>query len=399
MSAQVYEVHERDTVGATLNRVQLIAMIAGIVGVIICVLGLVLAWDQFFQSYLFAFLFWMQFTLGGFGVVMLHHLTGGRWGFAIRRLLEAAMMTLPLMAILFVPIVLGLPSLYVWARPEEVQGNAILEYKQPWLNPTFFIVRAVLYFVIWLVVAFLFRRFSLRQDRTGEIALTARMRILARFGIVSFVLAVTFAMFDWGMSIEPMWYSSIYGAIFIAGQALTAIAFAVILSRLLVDRTSLAEVIDADRLNDLGNLMLGFTIVFTYVSFSQFLIIWSANIPEEASWFVHRLNGGWELIALLVVLFHFFVPLLVLLQKPIKRRTTTLSALALAILVIHLVNVWWYILPTYRPENLYVHWLDLAAPLAIGGLWIAWFVWQLKGRSLLPRQDPRFQEAFSHDHH
>ncbi len=387
-----------ETVGSNLNRIQRIALIVGLVCVVLCAIGAFLSRTQFFQSYLYAFLFWMQFSLGCLALTMLHHMTGGRWGFGIRRLLEAASMTLPLMALLFVPLLFGLPYIYGWADKAKVAADPVLQYKSPYLNPTFFIVRAVLYFVIWFVIAWLLRTWSLRQDRTGEPILTRRMRLLSRGGMVLYVLTVTFATVDWGMSLEPEWTSTIYAALYLTGQGLMALAFAVIVATLLSENTVLPEFINADRFQDLGGLMLAFIILWAYMSFSQLLIMWSGNLPEEVVWYVHRTAGGWKVIVVLLMLFHFLFPILFLLSRDLKRRPQSLALVALLLIVAHLVNLWWLIEPAFYQTGLHIHWLDLVAPVAIGGLWVAMFAWQLKDKPLLPRRDPRFQEAFAHEH-
>ena len=387
-----------ETVGSSLNRVQRIALIVGVVAAVLCVLGAFLSGQQFFRSYLYAFLFWMQFSLGCLGLMMLHHLTGGRWGFGIRRLFEAASMTLPLMALLFVPLLFGLPDIYGWADRAKVASDPILQYKSVYLNPPFFIVRYVLYFVIWFVFAWLLRSWSLRQDHTGEPLLSRRMRLLSRGGLVVYVLTVTFATVDWGMSLEPEWVSTIYAAIYITGQGLMALALAVIVSTLLREKTVLPEVVNADRFNDLGSLMLAFIILWAYMSFSQLLIMWSGNLPEEVVWYVHRTAGGWKAVVIFLMLFHFAVPLFLLLSRDLKRRPQTLSLLAGWLIVAHLVQFLWLVQPAFYQHGFHIHWLDFVAPVAIGGLWIAVFAWQLKGKPLLPRRDPRFQEAFAHEH-
>jgi hypothetical protein len=388
-----------ETVGTNLDRVQRIALIVGVVAAVLLAVGAFLSRAQFFQSYLFAFLFWMQLTLGCLGVMMLHHLTGGRWGFGIRRLLEAGALTLPLMALLFLPLILGLADLYPWARQAEVAGNALLRYKnRTYLNVPFFLGRTVVYFAVWGVFAFILRRWSLRQDRSGEAFLTRRMRLLSRGGLVAFVLAVTFASIDWAMSIEPLWISTIYGAVYLAGEGLTALAFVTLVLTLLDDRTVLPEIVTVDRFNDLGNLILAFVILSMYMSFSQFLIIWSGNIPEEVTWYVHRFAGGWNLVAVALVILHFALPLFMLLSRDLKRTPRMLARLAIMLLLAHLLAIFWFVAPTFHPEGIHLSWMDIVAPIAIGGLWIAFFIWQLKGKALLPRRDPRMQESFSHAH-
>jgi hypothetical protein len=252
--------------------------------------------------------------------------------------------------------------------------------------------------VIWFAFAWLLRSWSLRQDRTGEPLLSRRMRLLSRGGLVAYVLTVTFATVDWGMSLEPEWVSTIYAAIYITGQGLMALALAVIVSTLLREKTVLPEIVNADRFNDLGSLMLAFIILWAYMSFCQFLIMWSGNLPEEVVWYVHRTAGGWKVVVVFLMLFHFAVPLFLLLSRDLKRRPQMLALLAGWLIVAHLVQFLWLVQPAFYQHGFHIHWLDFVAPVAIGGLWIAVFAWQLKGKPLLPRRDPRFQEAFAHEH-
>lgn len=387
-----------ETVGTNLDRAQRLALFAAVGGSLLLALGAFFSLPQFFQSYLTAFLFWMQFSLGCLGLMMLHHLSGGRWGFGIRRLLEAGAMTLPLMLALWLPVFLGARYLYLWARPAEVAQNALLQHKQPYLNVPFFGVRALIYFAIWTLLAFFLRRWSLRQDQTGDPLLTRRMRLISRAGAVLFVLTVTFATLDWGMSLEPDWTSTIYGAIFMTGQGLTALTFSIIVLSVLVDRTVLRQVVTLERFGDLGNLTMAFVILWTYMNLSQFLIIWSGNLPEEVTWYLHRTAGGWSYVAIFLAIFHFVVPLLLLFSHDLKRKPARLARLAGALLLVHFIFLFWMVQPSFFRSGLHINWLDIVAPIAIGGLWVACFVWQLKGKPLLPRNDPRFQEAFAHEH-
>jgi hypothetical protein len=352
--------------------------------------------EHFFQSYLFGYIYWMQITLGSVGLVMLHYLVGGRWSFAIRRLLEAGAMTLFPMALLFIPILLGAQYLYLWARPEQVAESALLQYKTPYLNLPFFVGRTLLYFVIWIGLAYLLNRWSIEQDRTADVALYRRLKSLSAVGTILYMLTVTFAAFDWMMSLEPEWFSSIYGVIFIAGQAVATIAFALILLAALARREPLANWLSVDVFNDLGNFLLAFISFWAYVSFSQYLIIWSANLPETVTWYIRRTEGGWEWLAFILIFCHFALPFALLLSRRAKRNTRLLVAVAVFVLLIRFVDIFWMIKPAFYPEGFYIHWLDIVIPITIGGFWIAFFLWRLGQRPLLPLHDPRFEEAVVH---
>ena len=372
---------------ALIQRLQRLGVLIGVVGLAVTVLGAFLNSEQFWRSYLLAYVFWLEIALGCLGMLMLHHLVGGRWSALIRRLMETGAMTLPLLAILFIPLLFGLHTLYPWTDPQFLAQNAVVQSKTAYLNVPFFIGRAVVYFAIWLTLAYLFNRWSLAQDQTGAAKLAQRMRRVSAAGMILYMLTSTFAAYDWMMSLEPAWASSIYGLLFIIGQALAALSLALIGLRVLTRRYGDgAEIIKS--FNDLGNFMLGFVMIWAYFAFSQFLIIWSANIPEEAIWYVHRTHGGWQGVGLFLIAFHFVLPFFLLLSRRVKRQAQLLMALAVLILCVRLVDLFWLIVPAFYPEGLHVHWLDLVIVLALGGLWFAFFLWQWTGKTVVPQHDP-----------
>lgn len=379
-----------------LDRLQRQSLVIGVVGLLLYTVG---GWanpEQFFRSYLLAYVFWVGISLGSLGVVMLHHLTGGGWGFVIRRLLESGTRTLPLMALLFVPLLFGMSDLYVWARPDAVAADEILQHKSAYLNPSFFMLRTAIYFAAWIGVASLLNRWSGEQDRTAAPGLTRRLQLLSGPGLVLYGLTVTFASVDWVMSLEPHWFSSIYGILFMVGQGLASLAFATALAVALADRPPLSELVSPARLHDLGNLLLAFVMLWTYIAFSQFLIIWSGNLPEEIPWYLHRTGGGWQWIGLFLLAFHFALPFLLLLSRQIKRDARMLMIVSAAIIAMRLVDLYWLVVPAFHPDGVRLHWMDLAAPVGIGGLWMAVFAWQLKQRPLVPIHDPRLKELMTH---
>jgi hypothetical protein len=241
--------------------------------------------EQLFRSYLIAYLFWFGIALGCLPLLMLHHLVGGAWGFVIRRILEAGTRTLPLMIVLFVPLLLGIHSLYEWSDPEIVARDQILQAKHAYLNVSFFIIRAVVYFAAWIIFAYFLNRWSAEQDATGNPILLRRFQLLSAPGIVVYTLGITFASIDWGMSLEPHWFSTIYGMLFIVGQTLAALAFVIPVAVLLSDSPPASGFMKADVFQDLGNLLLAFVMLWAYISFSQYLIIWAGNLPEEIPWY------------------------------------------------------------------------------------------------------------------
>jgi len=380
---------------ADLDRFQRSALVVAGFAVVLSAIGGVLNPEQFFHSYLYAFLFWLGVSLGSVAVLMLHHLVGGLWGFVIQRVLETAARLLPLMAILFIPILIGLPYLYEWTHGEAGE-IAALKHKSAYLNVPFFVVRAVLYFAIWTLLAYLLGRWSRRVDETGDPELVSKMEHLSGPGLVIYGVTMTFAAVDWVMSLEPEWYSTIFGLAFLVGQGLSALCFAVIVTWILSDRKPLAEIVTRKQFHDLGNLLLAFVMLWAYIAFSQFLIIWSGNIPEEATWYQHRLHGGWQFVALILITLHFGVPFMVLLQSRAKKRGGILSKIAIGLMTLRLVDLFWIVAPSLHTKGLSIHWLDLVTPVAIGGVWLAAFAWQLKGTALLPLRDPRLVEALSY---
>jgi len=362
----------------------------GLAGVaaLACLLGLLVDRTQFFRSYLVAYVYWTGAALGSLALLTINHVTGGAWGVAIRRFLEAAVRLLPVLVLLFLPIALGLPHLYEWARPEDVAHDALLQHKEPYLNVPFFLGRTALYFTAWFLLARALLRWSEAQDASTDALPTERLDLISRGGLLLMGLTMTFAAIDWMMSLEPHWSSTIYGVIFMAGSALTALALAIVLSAVARDGTRIADAISPDQFHDLGKLLLAFTMLWAYFNFSQFLITWSGNLPEEIPWYLTRTRGGWRYVTIGLVLFHFALPFMILLLRSVKRRPMQLAVIAAAMLVARYFDVFWMIAPAFQSTGLRLHWLDVAAFAAVGGLFIGLAVRQLAGRSLVPIHDP-----------
>jgi hypothetical protein len=387
-----------------LERFQRPALFVGGAALTICAVGGFFSPAQFFRSYLFAFLFWAGVALGCMAVAMLHHVTGGAWGLPIRRPLESGSRTLPLMLLLFLPIPLGARKIYEWADPAAVARDPILQYKSAYLNLPFFTGRALLYFAAWLAFAYFLNRWSLEQDRTGDRPIARRLQMLSSAGLVAYGLTVTFASIDWAMSLEPHWFSTMYGVLFIAGQGLTAFAFIILVLVSLSSREPLAGYVGPRHYHDLGKLMLAFVMFWAYVSFSQYLIIWAGNLPEEVPWYLRRLQGGWGWIGVALILLHFLLPFLLLLPASANRNPRILAGVAALVVAMRLVDVFWLTQPAFAGHDggeahFRIHWMDFLAPIGIGGLWIAAFLWQLGKRPLLPMNDPEMQEGLAHGSH
>jgi hypothetical protein len=369
------------------------ALIIGVIALALSAVGIWIDAPQFFQSYLIAFLFWCGIPLGSMAILMLQYITGGTWGAAIRRVLESSMRTLPLIALLFLPLLLGLHHLYEWTHAEAVAHDPVLRQKTFYLNEAFFIGRAVFYFFVWLVVAWFLDRWSMEQDERPSYSVGKRLHYLSRGGLLLYSLTMTFAAIDWIMSLEPHWYSTIYGILVIGGQVLTAMSFTIPIVVLLAENSPRSRVLSADILQDLGKLLLGFIMLWAYFAFSQYLIIWSGNLPEETPWYLSRLRGGWEWMGVALIVFHFALPFAVLLSRDLKRSGRLLMAIAMGVLVARFLEIYWMVTPAFSPAQLTFHWMDLTAVIGVGGVWLATFVWCLQARPLLPRNDPALLPA------
>ncbi|MCC6456968.1 MAG: hypothetical protein IT328_18575 [Caldilineaceae bacterium] len=366
-----------------LDRIQRRMVIAGIVGLILVVVGVLLDLDQFYQSYLYAYLFWLGITLGSLAWLLIHDITGGEWGVAVRPLLETSALLIGLMALLFIPLFFGIDRLYVWARPEVVAQDALLQHKEPYLNIPFFAGRAVFYFIAWGGSIFLLNRWWRRQAQQPTLGVAARLRRFSAPALALYGLTMTFGSFDWLMSLDPHWYSTIFGVLVAAGQATAGLAFAIGVAVYLGHFSPFSELVTADHLNDLGNLLLTAVIFWAYIAFMQYLIIWSGDLPEEVVWYLYRLEGGWNWVPLALLFFHFIVPFVMLLSSRVKRSAPRLASVALLLLVAELVHLYWLVAPAFSHSQFTIHWLDFVMPVFIGGLWLAAFIWQLRRQVLV----------------
>jgi hypothetical protein len=367
-------------------------LLLGIVAAALCAVGFLVDAQQFYRSYLVAYLFWLGIALGSMGILMLQYITSGAWGAVARRVLEAAMRTLPLLVILFIPLLFGLHDLYVWTHSDVVARDELLQAKTFYLNVPFFLVRAAIYFVVWLVIARFLNRWAVEPDGGFDPGNEGRLRYLARGGLVLYALTMTFASIDWMMSIEPHWFSTIYGIMVIGGQVLTAFAFAIVMLAAVADRKPVSAIVGAQQFHDLGKLMLAFIMLWAYFAFSQYLIIWSGNLPEETPWYLTRTTGGWLWVGIALIVMHFAVPFVVLFSRDLKRNPALLAVVAALLLVMRVVDLFWLVSPAYSPAGFSLHWLDVATLVATGGLWIAFFVRRLDERPLLPIGEPSLPE-------
>jgi hypothetical protein len=382
------------------------AVLAGIAGTLIdrsagdtLVLGLS---PRFYQGWLIGFLFCLGLAVGSLALVMFQHLSGGQWGLVGRRIFEAAAGTMWLVALFFLPVLLGMPALFEWSHADVAQTDAIIRAKAPYLNVQFFVVRAVVYFAFWLLCAWLLNSWSAAQDR-GTVATTAadsvRFRKVSAPGLLILVLTVTFASVDWIMSLEPEWFSTIFGLLTVTGQGLSALALAIAVLAMLADNRQFAGTLTARHFHDLGKLLLAFVMLWAYLSFSQFLIIWSGNLPEEIPWYLKRTQGPWGAVAILLLLGHFALPFLLLLSRDLKRHSGLLAKVALAVVVMRLIDIIWLVAPAFETHGVPLHWMHVVIPVGLAGLWMFAFTRNLRSRPLLPVNDPYFREEFAHEAH
>ncbi|MEE3233743.1 MAG: hypothetical protein VX294_06210 [Candidatus Latescibacterota bacterium] len=385
--------------------------IIGVIGLVASLVGLFLSTDhynQFFQSYLVAFTYWVSIPLGSLLILMIHQVGGGTWGFTIRRQLEAASRTLPLLFVFSIPILaFGIHSLYEWSHTDVLADDALLRYKASFLNESYFRIRSVVYFLIWGILIFLLSRWSAKQDNETSTNATWKMQKLSGPGIVIFFLTTTMATIDWMMSIEPHWFSTIFGVIQIIGQALIAWSFITLVSIYLADKKPIGRLLTGGRLADLGTFMLATVMLWAYTSFSQLLIIWSGNLPEEITWFITRTSGGWEYLSYGLIGLHFFFPFFFLISSTMKSKLSVLKFFACWLLLVRFFDILWYTRPTFTKidplhgnhysSGFTIDWLDLAILVAIGGFVISMFFSQLKKRPLIALNDPRFPELYEAD--
>jgi hypothetical protein len=360
----------------------------GIVGLAACAVGFAISPQQFFRSYLFAYLFWMSVGLGCLPILMMYHLVGGAWGYSIRRLLESGTRTIVLLAFLFIPVLAGIRQLYQWVNPPSPDIVEAVLKKALYLNVPFFIGRAVFFFFLWWFYANRLNRWSAAQDETGDIGLLRRFARLSGPGLVFYGLTLTFALIDWAMSLEPRWYSTVYGLLWMVDTGLSALAFCIVVFAFLSDREPLSRIARPEHLHDLGNLLFAFLMLWAYLAFCQLLIIWAGDVPEEIAWYLSRLRHGWEWTAAVLFSFQFFVPWFLLLSRRNKRDRRRLGYIALLVLGMRIVDTFWMITPTFYPDGFTLHWLDPIALAGIGGVWLAIYARGLLAMPLLAVNDP-----------
>jgi hypothetical protein len=371
-----------------------------VIGVAFAVISIILAFtrpDEFYRAYLLGFMCWLGVALGSMAILMIRHLTGGGWGTVIRRILGAAMRTLPLLFVLFIPIFFGIHRLYIWAQPlSNIEDKHLREHlkqiTQTYLTVNGFIVRAVFYFAVWNVLSFLLSMWSKQTDKPGAPDNSGRFKAVSGPGLILYGFTISFAAIDWIMSLDPSWISTIFGLLILIGEVLSAMCFAVVVERILFNYKPMSEMLKPDFVHDHGKWMLAFLMVWAYFSFSQWLIIWAGNLPSEITFYLRRINGGWGWIGLFLAVFGFAVPFAMLLSRPFKRNIRHLVWLAVWLLLIRYLDLFWIIEPNFS-KTIALTLADVVVPIAIGGIWLWYFFRNLGALPLLPAYDTDAHEV------
>ena len=381
------------------------ALVVGAAALLLCAVGFFLNRDQFFRAWLIGYMLWLGVALGSMGLMMIHHLSGGAWGMVVRRVWEASSRTLPLLTILFIPVVLGLNRLYPWTHTELMQGDEILRHKATYLNPTFFLARAAIYFIGWNLIAWRMTALSRAQDE-GDVTATRSMQKLSGGGLVFLALSVTFVSVDWFMSLNPDFYSTMFGFLFLNYLGLAGLAFTIVMATYLRKTEPMSALFRPSHFADYGKLTLAFVMMWAYFQFSQYLLVYAANLQDEIPYVLTRIDGGWQYLAIFLVIFQFAVPFCLLLSRPLKRTPERLVKLAVWLLIVRVIDTFMYVTPEFSAGGanrwfvagehgsvFFVSWLDIVTPVAIGGLWFWMFFTQLRQRPLLPIGDPYLAAA------
>jgi hypothetical protein len=370
---------------------------AGAAGLLLTLLGGLFAPKAAFYSYLIAFNYWLGLSLGALALVMANNTAGARWNVVLRRIGETLASAAPLFIVLFIPLLLGAKQIWIWVDPAPglpKETVELIQHKRPYLNIGFFTLRAIIYFAVWSALALLLRAWSVRQDESGAAELTKRQRKLSAPGMVLLMLTATFAAFDWLMSLHPTWYSTIFGLYVFAGAFVGSLALlCLIVTGLRSAETALGKIITAEHQHNLGKLLFAFVCFWAYMAFSQYMLIWAGNLPEEVTWIIARSRGVWRPVGLLILLGHFLVPFFLLLSRDLKRSPQALAAVATWMLVIHYIDLYWIVMPAISLDTLGLHWTHFTAFIGVGGLSIAAAVYQLRGVRPLPVRDPYLEDS------
>lgn len=380
-----------------LRRLQTPAMGLGGLGLAASFAGLLVSPEAFYRAWLVAFLYWLAMSLGCNALLMMQYISGGRWGAAVRRPLEAGAANVPMMALFFLPLLLGIPTLYPWADPEIVAATPQLQHKAWYLTPAMYAGRAAVYFAIWTTLSTRLVAWSRQEDAEGySDARAGRVSVLSHAGMLLWVLSMSLAAIDWAMSLEPMWFSHIYPLMFTGGQILTALTLTILVSARIADHRPITVVLSPDRFLDLGKLLLAFTMVWTYFQLSQYLIMWGANLPEEVEWYHVRNTAGWGILTIGLFVFHFAIPFALLLSRTRKRKPMAIAAVAGWLCFMRYVDLFWWITPTFSHDGFWISPLHLTTVVGIGGVWVWRYIGTLSSRPVLSVHDPVVATELEH---
>lgn len=367
----------------------------GIAGIIASAIGYFLNADQFFFSYLTSFVFFTSFSVGALFLVMIHHVTRSEWGIVIRRIPEVLSANFVYWAIFIIPVLLGMHSLYHWTHEDVVAQDHILQGKVPYLNIPFYVIRQFIFFGIWGYLGYRLHKSSVEQDETGNWGLQTLQRRLSGPGLPIFALVTGFASYDWLMSLDPHWFSTMFGVYFFAMSFQAIFPFLILMVFYLHHKGLLTNTIRDAHIHDLGNWMFAFTIFYAYIAFSQFLLIYYANMPEETLWYYHRLAGGYSVIAYSLIIVRFVIPFLVLLNRPSKSNKTVLITISVLLLIVHFLEIYWIVMPTLHSHGIHFSWMDVTTFVGLGGIFLSLFFWKFQKHSMVPKNDPKLENSLA----
>ncbi|MFC2150602.1 hypothetical protein ACFLQV_03770 [Calditrichota bacterium] len=376
-----------------INKRVRVVLIIGVIALLGSVSGLASNSEQFFYSYLTAYVFWLSIALGALFFVMLHHMVGAVWSVVVRRIAEAMMANLFWLGILFIPLLFGMHDLFHWTHHDAVASDILLQKKAPYLNQNFFIIRAVIYFAVWFLLSRILFSKSMKEDASTDGTVPGGYLKVSAPGIILFAFTITFAGFDWLMSLDPHWYSTIYGVGFFSGSVMATLASMILITTYLRYKGVLTEIITTEHFHDIGKLMFAFVILWAYMAFSQYFLIWYANIPEETIWYHHRWVGSWRVISWLIVIGHFGVPFFALITRPAKRNPYYLSVIALWLVFMHWVDLYWNIVPNLHHEGFHISWMDLSLTIGMGLIFCGMFWMKLAKHPIVTFKDPKLQAS------
>ena len=369
-------------------------MIAAVIGLALTLASIVLVSPtQFYHSYLLGFFVFFGLCMGSLGLLLLQYLSGGAWGVIARRVFEAGTRLLPFAAVLFIPVLLGATHIYRWTDPAELKASAVIADKAPWLNLSFWMIRAVIYFAYWILIATILNKYSLNLDNQPGFKWSRKIENFSGGAFLFYFITLTLAVIDWWMSLAPEWYSTIYPLIIAVGQAIMTMAFTIIVLVTLSRDEPMKSVLKPSHIHDLGKLLFAFNFLWGYLMFSQWLITYSGNLPEEIVWYHHRIRGGWQYVAYFVIILHFLLPFAILLSRDLKRNGRRLILVAGFLMMMRVVDLYWLLEPNWHREEFFVSWVDVTAPIGFAGLFMYLFVWQYKKRAMIPTGEPDLATA------